>query len=167
MTKTTTRSMTIVFIAVGSLSALGCTQSIDGAKVETSIKETCTKNGLTLASITCPRDQKVQQGATFSCTSSSADGDAITWEVTQTDAAGAVDFRGTGIMDEQKLGDQIEPQLKEKVGSAIDMKCPTKWIVAKAGAKFSCDATVEGKATPVDCLFSDDSKYNCQLHSGS
>jgi hypothetical protein len=147
-----------------ALTALGCSQSIDGKKVEASITETSAQKGITLASVTCPASTPIQQGGTFTCSSKTSDGAAISWDVTQKDGAGSVDFSSTTLMDEKKLGDLVEPQLKAQAGGSIDLMCPSKWIVAAPGAKFSCEASVEGKPVTVDCTFGEGTNYSCQVN---
>jgi hypothetical protein len=165
MTKTLNRSAIVGLSAAAlAFAALACNPMIDGSKVESTIKDTSSQKGITLTTITCPKDQKVQAGATFTCPSTTSDGDAIAWEVTQKDGAGNVDFKAPNVMDQQKLGDLVEPQLKESAGGAIDMKCPSKWLVPKAGLKFSCDAALDGKPATVDCVFGDGTKYDCKMH---
>jgi hypothetical protein len=166
MTKTLASSfMGGLCATVLSIAALACTPMIDGSKVESTIKDTGGQKGITLTTITCPKDQKVQAGATFTCPSTTSDGDSIAWEVTQKDGAGNVDFKAPNVMDQQKLGDLVEPQLTASAGGAIDMKCPSKWIVPKTGAKFSCDATLADKPATVDCTFGEGTNYDCKLHA--
>jgi hypothetical protein len=151
---------TAAFLAAA---AVGCTPMIDGPGLEKQIKDKSAQNGLTLASVSCPTGQKAQQGATFTCTSTTSDGDTITWNVTQTDNQGNVDYKTQQVQDAKNLGDQVEPQLKANSGNTVDMKCDSKWIVLKAGAKFTCDATVDGNPGKVVCTFSDDKNYDCKL----
>lgn len=151
-------------VAAMTFAALACTRSLDTKKAQEVIKTGAAAKGVTLTDVSCPASVKAEKGAGFTCNSKSADGDAITWDCTQKDDDGDFDFRSTQVMDQQKLGDLVEPQLSSKVGGAIDMKCPDKWIVAKPGAKFSCDATVGGTAKKVDCVFGEGTHYDCQLH---
>lgn len=165
MTSSHTRYLSTALGAVAlSLAALACTPQLDGKTVESTIKDECAKNALTLSSTTCPATIKAQSGATFSCTSSTSDGDAITWEVTQKDNAGHFEFKSPAVMDQKKLGDDVEPQLTASAGGPIDSKCPAKWMVARPGAKFTCDASVSGKAVSVDCVFGEGTKYSCHMH---
>ena len=147
-----------------ALFAAGCTRTLDPDKVQAGIKDECTKQGVTLSSVSCPAGIKAEQGTVFKCTSKTEAGADVTWDVTVKSPNGDYDFKSLQVMDQQKLGDQVEPLLAQKVGGPIDMKCPSKWIVATPGAKFSCDATVGGSAKTVDCVFGEGTKYDCQLH---
>ncbi len=50
------------------------------------------QTGVGLTSISCPDDTPIEQGNTFQCTATAADGQTLTMQVTQTDDAGRVNW---------------------------------------------------------------------------
>jgi hypothetical protein len=141
-----------------ALGALASNKTIDNSTVENTIKSGASDKGITLSTISCPQGQKAQSGGTFNCTSTTSDGTAITWNITLKNDQGELEYKATNVLDEQKIGDDIEPKMKASTGGKpFDMKCPSKWIVSKKGATFECDATLDGQATKSTCTFTDDS----------
>jgi hypothetical protein len=66
--------------------------TLDASQVEEQILAELQDAGSPVTAVTCPDDVAAQEGGTFTCTGTAADG---TWtlEVAQTDDAGALTFR--------------------------------------------------------------------------
>ncbi len=80
-----------VVIAIAALALAGCSQVLDEEKLEAEIsggiEEQTEATGV---SVDCPSDVPLEEGDTFTCSATSADGDVGEVQVTQTDAEGNV-----------------------------------------------------------------------------
>jgi hypothetical protein len=71
-----------VLLAALALTSIGCTKTIDGAKLEKHIAEELEKQAkVKPKSVTCPKDQVEKEGGTFACSASLDDGTNIPIEV--------------------------------------------------------------------------------------
>lgn len=76
-----------------ALVAGGCTKSLDTSSLETTLQsQAATQLGLDDLTVSCPDNVKVESGATFDCTATSADA-GFTLTVTQTDEQGTVTWK--------------------------------------------------------------------------
>jgi Domain of unknown function (DUF4333) len=80
-----------VVIVMAALALTGCTQVLDEeeleAEISSGIEEQTEATGVT---VNCPSDVPLEEGNTFTCSATSADGDVGEVQVTQTDAEGNV-----------------------------------------------------------------------------
>ncbi len=145
---------------------------IDHRKVETAITDGLKANGITMRAVTCPADMPLKQGAGFQCTGIDPDGQNITFNVTEKDNHGTVEWTLVGtLVDEQEVTDLYEPKFSAIVHKTIDIQCPKKRIIAIKGTRLTCDATVNGapatingKLAKVECNFIDDiGNINCAI----
>ena len=86
-----------VLLVVPALLAVGCAKQIDTNKAERSIKaglQNKASNGLTIASVTCPKDVAVKKGATFTCAVKGSNGRTAKVTVVQHDDKGNVTYSG-------------------------------------------------------------------------
>jgi Domain of unknown function (DUF4333) len=91
------RPLLVVSVLVAGLAMTGCTKKIDTSKAERSIKaglESKARNGVTIASVTCPSDVKAQKGNNFACTVTASNGKTAKVTVVQTDDNGNVTYSG-------------------------------------------------------------------------
>lgn len=103
---TTNRSRGIVMssaaLALGlGLALTGCSVSVGGldmAKAQTEIaKGIEEQTGATGVAVTCPESAPLEQGNTFTCTATTADGQTATVTVTQTDDQGNINWEVTDV----------------------------------------------------------------------
>lgn len=114
---------------------------LDDKKIEASIRSEFKSQGVDIKNIDCPENRPLKEGDEFECKVKDDDGDDLTIKVEQTDAHGSIKWKLDGkILDMDKVGDMLEP----KVGSDVDVQCPSKKIVLIEGKKFSCKYSKNG-----------------------
>jgi hypothetical protein len=135
----------IVPLAALALFVAGC-MNLDAKKLEDNIRDTLKDKGVTLKSLTCPKDRKMKNGDKFTCDGETDDGDKVVFDVEQTSSSGDIKWNLRGaIIQADDLGDSIET----KIGENADVKCPDKAMILPKGKKITCDVTVEGKKDKV------------------
>ena len=83
--------------AVALAAACSTTLLLNNDNLQTEIAKWIQDNyGLT-ATVTCPDDRPIKQGDVFQCQAATSDGQQVTFEVTQTDSAGHVNFRVVSV----------------------------------------------------------------------
>jgi hypothetical protein len=126
--------------AAGLAAALalgGCSTEIDAAKGEKLIRRAVTAQvGAKVRSVTCPKGLTAKKGATFRCRVVGADGSSGQVTVTERDDKGKVSIDAP-FLHVGEVEDQIEADLKQKVGDDVTLRCPEIVVVAK-GDRFSC-----------------------------
>jgi hypothetical protein len=93
------RPLLVVTVLVAGLGLVACAadKKIDANKAERSIKsglESKARNGVVIASVTCPSSIKVAKGNNFACTVTAKNGKTAKVTVTQTDGKGNVTYSG-------------------------------------------------------------------------
>jgi hypothetical protein len=89
----------------GGLLLLACTDQLDTAKLEDEITDGYEEQlGIALEEISCP-DRDIEEGDEFECEGTDADGDEITFTVTQEDDEGNVvwavsEVNGESVLEE-------------------------------------------------------------------
>jgi hypothetical protein len=131
---------------------VACKQQLDHERLVASIKDgTATKN-LKLAALTCPSDRPVKAGDTFTCTGTTADNQPVSFDVTQKDDAGNVQWELRGmILDAAMIKSDIVPQL----GSGFSLDCPFTATVTKIGDVTTCHVAKDGARGKLDITMDD------------
>ena len=80
-------------VAGAVLSACTMTLSLNADQLEQAITTGIAEQMGVTVTVECPDDRPMQQGDVFTCTATTAEGESRTVEVTQTDAAGNVNWR--------------------------------------------------------------------------
>lgn len=139
-------SLVGLMLAAGSGAlASGCTIQAD--MVEDSIKDELKKKDVEVDKITCPKGEKLKDGATFECKGTSDQGDDFVVKVKQTDSKGSIKWDLEGrIVDPEEFADDA----KKNLGFKVD--CGKKKFIAVKGTKMKCKA--DGKTATV--TFKDD-----------
>ena len=75
------------------LAGCGTTLTLNDDNLEAAITTWIADQGSGDATVTCPDDRPLQQGDTFQCVATFADGSTVTLQVTQTDNAGNVTWQ--------------------------------------------------------------------------
>ena len=72
-----------------------CTCTLDHEKIESHIREKVKERGVTLKSITCPKDRKIAAGDKFECDIEADNGEKGKVAVEQTDDKGSIKWEVT------------------------------------------------------------------------
>jgi Domain of unknown function (DUF4333) len=91
------RIAVVLVVPMVALAGAGCSEQIDTAKAERSIKtgiESKTSGGVPVRSVSCPKDVEVKKGKSFDCTVTGTNGKKATITVVQTDDKGNVTYSG-------------------------------------------------------------------------
>jgi len=85
-------------LAFAAVLFAGCGNSavLDNDKLQQVIADGLQQQAGVTAVVTCPDNQPIQQGQSFQCSATTADGTNLTIQVTQTDNAGNVNWQVVG-----------------------------------------------------------------------
>jgi hypothetical protein len=137
----------ILLLACSTLALSGCSQTLDEAKVESSIKEGITSQaGLVVESVSCPKDVKIEADATFQCQAKTEKNDSFPVDVKQKDDKGNVAWNLSGLMPLAKVEQEIQQGVEKKLELKVTADCGGKVKVVRSGDTFECKVTDgEGK----------------------
>ena len=142
-------------LSMTALTSVGCGAKVGKPELETKIKEYLKTEKMDARSVTCPDAMDVKQGGKVDCKSVDADGNEGVVKVTFGTDTSDIE---TEIVNIKAVGDSQEAALSAD-GPKVDVTCPEKSLFLKAGLKFTCDATLDGKAgSKVELVFGDDKK---------
>jgi hypothetical protein len=152
-----TGAIAVSLAAAGLLFLSGCSTSIDVDTLEQSVQ---TGLGEQLGgewTVQCPDSMEVQAGLTTNCMATSADGEAIDVNVTQTDDQGNVTWEvPSSGLDVATLESSVAAELGAQVGGEWTVQCPDD-IPMQEGLTANCDATdADGQSTMIDITQTDD-----------
>lgn len=139
----------MVVLAVAGLLA-GCSSSLDGNSIEGQIADGMATQAGGTWTVTCPSDIPIEQGATFTCEATGADGSISTITVTQDDADGNVTWTSDlTALDMGTIETGVAAELGTQVGGTWTVTCP-ETVDIGAGKTFTCDAASDdGQTTPI------------------
>jgi len=138
--------------------SVGCTLTVDHAEVEKVVKEQLKTKNLELKTVTCPDKLTPKKGESVECTATDDEDVAGKIKLTWGDGT-KFDIEPQNAVGLESAGTQMSDSLSQQVNSKVTIKCPAKFIFAKEGRKFTCDATVEsfpGVEHKVDFTLKDD-----------
>lgn len=151
--------MSYVLRSVGVLAALalvGCTQMLDGKKLEETISAKLKGDKYPVSSVSCPADQPVKKDATFTC-KVKFEGD-LTVDVNIKQAGeGNVEWEAKGILLVSDFAKSVDKTVKGGSPTA-EVTCPTDKpvIVVKKDATLKCSVKIDGVAADYLVTFKDD-----------
>lgn len=139
----------VVVLAAAALLA-GCSKSLDGSSIESQIADGLSSQAGGTWTVSCPSDIPAEQGATFTCTATGADGTTSTITVTQDDADGNVTWKSDiSGLDLSKVESGVAESLGQQVGGTWTVTCPDSVDIG-VGKTFTCDAADDtGQTTPI------------------
>lgn len=128
------------------LASIGCSKSIDQAKLQTTITDKIGSDyGITLAEVTCPKDQKAKSGDTFQCSATTDAGVAVTFDIEQTNDDGAVTFTSNDVFaTPEGLTDGVKGLLTAAGTTDATVTCPNGAVAPGGNGSISCKATSPG-----------------------
>lgn len=127
----------------------GCTNYIDGEKVESAISTGLQKQtGLEIKGVTCPEKEPIEADATFQCDVTVSDDQTFKADVTQQDKKGNVIWDAQaglntlkGLIDNDLLAKQISAGILEQTEIEVTTDCGGRFRVATKGKTFTCTTT--------------------------
>lgn len=90
------RPVAVLGFAAALLVGCNTTLTLDNERLQDVIAQGLQEQAGVTAEVSCPDNRPIQQGDVFQCTAATSDGQNLTITVTQTDAAGNVNWQVTG-----------------------------------------------------------------------
>jgi Domain of unknown function (DUF4333) len=152
-----TGAIAVSLVAAGVLLLAGCSTSIDVDTLEQSVQTGLAEQLGGEWTVQCPDSMEVQAGLTTNCMATSAEGEAVDVNVTQTDDQGNVTWEvpATGI-DVAAVESSVAADLAAQVGGEWTVQCPDD-IPLEKGLTANCSATsADGQSTMIDVTQTDD-----------
>src|SRR4051794_33956976 len=133
--------------STGGTSTATATRTVDDAQVEQGIEKSLTTPDATATSASCPSDEPVEPGATFTCSVKWSYGATGKVKVTQKGAnqytytiqSGSVQIPGT------EVASQIEKDLAAQGVAGASVTCPTT-VIVKEDSPVTCNVSGAGGA---------------------
>ena len=156
------RRAALIPVALALVTLAGCTKHLNVDSVAPAITQGVSDQvGLTLASVTCPREPRpLAANDTFDCMGAVEGGGSLTIAVTQTDDTGNITWkvaRTDGLLDLGKVEGSIIAGLKSQAQVDAQVSCGGKWKAAGEGDTFDCQATApDGTPIPIAVTVTDD-----------
>lgn len=126
-----------------------CGQSLDTETIAQTIQDDVIKHGgVSLKSVTCPRNIKPEVDGTFECIGAIDTGYTFTIPVKQKDAQGTVtwDVPNTkGLLNVAKFETTIQEAVQGEIGSRPIIRCGDGFKPVKPGQVFECKVMVKEK----------------------
>ena len=134
--------------STGGTSTAAQTRTVDDAQVEQGIEQDLSTSSVKATSASCPSDEPVESGASFTCSVKFSNGATGKVKVTQKGAnrytytlqSGSVQIPGT------EVASQIEKDLAAQGVKNASVKCPTT-IIVKENSPVTCDVSGASGAT--------------------
>lgn len=145
---------------VGALALAGCSKKLDNSSVENGVKDKLAAEGVTVNSVSCPKDRDVKQGDTFECTVNVDGGQALTVTLEQTDDKGTLSIDvGRQVVDGAAIASQLETQLATG-STTVTVTCPPAPIVPGGNGSFECTAVSSDGSTSTLVLTAKDGQVD-------
>lgn len=132
-----------IVLGVIGVAFVGCTRSLEPAKIEEAIKsEVVKQGGGSLKSVICPNQIRPQAGSSFECVGVLDSGNGFVIPVKQQDDRGTLVWdvpSVRGLINMAKLQTEFERGLKSEIGQAsIDCGTTHPYRAVKPGESFEC-----------------------------
>lgn len=157
----------IALLLLGALAVSACSASIGGKNYDASkVEDFLVKSqegkigGLTLGKATCPKDVKIVEGVTFTCTLVIADADApykVTITNVDKDKANIHAAPAKALISVAAANAFVQKNLKDSAaGATVDCsEGGQKLIISDPGDKIACKVSLGGQSDTVDLLVKD------------
>ncbi len=147
--RVTKRAMVAPAAAAAAVAMVACAQSLDTAKLQSSIQSKLGEVDLKADSITCPSSIEAKAGNNFECTAT-VKGVPVKVSVTQKDDQGNVSYDiGSEVFSTEKVVPAVESYFKDQGATAVTVTCPKGVVVAGGNGDFTCTATADGQGYTV------------------
>jgi hypothetical protein len=141
-----------ILTALAGFILSGCGRSLNTETIAQTIQDDVIKQGgVSLKSVTCPRNVKLEAESTFECIGTIDTGYTFTIPVKQKDAQGTVtwDVPNTkGLLNVAKFETLIQEAVQGEIGSRPIINCGDGFKPIKPGQVFECKITVKEKPNP-------------------
>ena len=141
------RSVLLVF---GVLLLAACSKTLDDDRVAQSIQQDVIKQGgISLKTVTCPKNVKPEAGQSFECIGETDTGYTFTIPVKQQDAQGNLLWdvpNAKGLLNLAKFETIVQASVQSEIGSRPLIRCGGTYKAVKPGQTFEC--AVDVKPTP-------------------
>jgi len=155
------KPITMAALAAGALAMAACgndsdtntaessssapTRTVDDSAVESGIKQQLSTSSTDVTSVKCPSDEKVEKGATFTCSATWSNGATGKVKVTQNGGnrytyapvSGSVQIPGATVEKE------LQAQLAKEGAPNATVNCPDN-IIVKLDSPVTCDVSGAG-----------------------
>jgi hypothetical protein len=137
---------------LATVSLVGCGSSattLDSARVERAIANSILRERNLYTMVTCPSKVPQQAGHVFTCTAH-LDVGTYPIAVTETNGSGHVRYenqRPLVVLDTRQVQRAISASLLHQRRLRSTVRCPAE-VLQQAGLKFTCSASVNGRAYP-------------------
>lgn len=139
-----------VLLALGLVLLAACSETIDRDRLAQSIQQDVIKQGgVSLKTVTCPKNIKPEAGQTFECLGETDTGYTFTIPVKQKDDQGNVIWdmpNAKGLLNLAKFETLIQAAMQSEIGSRPIIRCGGTYKAVKPGQTFEC--AVDVKAPP-------------------
>jgi len=125
---------------VGVFALTGCGKKLDNSSVENGVRDKLAAEGVTVTSVSCPKDREVKKGDTFECTVAVSSGQTLNVTLEQTDDSGTLSIDvANQVVDGKAIATQLEGQLTSGSNS-VTVTCPPAPIAPGGNGSFECTA---------------------------
>jgi ornithine carbamoyltransferase len=152
-----TGAIAVAIATAGVMLLSGCSTTIDVGTLESSVQTGLAEQLGGEWTVQCPDSMEVQAGLTTNCMATSAAGETLEVNVTQTDDQGNVTWEvpQTGL-DIDKLETGVAAEIAAQVGGEWTVTCPDD-IPMEKDLTANCEATsADGQSTMINVTQTDD-----------
>ena len=139
-----------VLLTLGVLLLTACSKTLDHERVAQSIQQDVIKQGgVSLKTVTCPKNVKPEAGQTFECIGETDAGYTFTIPVKQQDAQGNFLWdvpNAKGLLNLAKFETIVQQSVQGEIGSRPLIRCGGVYKAVKPGQTFEC--AIDVKPTP-------------------
>ncbi|PSB25341.1 DUF4333 domain-containing protein [Stenomitos frigidus] len=136
-----------VLLTLGVLLLSACGKTLDDDRVAQSIQQDVIKQGgVSLKTVTCPKNIKPEAGQSFECIGETDTGYTFTIPVKQQDAQGNVLWdvpNAKGLLNLAKFETIVQESVQGEIGSRPLIRCGGIYKAVKAGQTFECAIEVK------------------------
>lgn len=136
-----------VVLTFGVLLLTACSKTLDRDHIAQSIQQDVIKQGgLSLKTVTCPKNIKPEAGQTFECVGETDVGYTFTIPVKQQDAQGNLLWyvpNAKGLLNLAKFETIVQESVQSEIGSRPLIRCGGTYKAVKPGQTFECAIDVK------------------------
>lgn len=142
----------IGFWAIGTLALSSCSKTLNGQEIERAIATDLSQRGrLSIQSLTCPKDIKLEQGKSFECVGQLEPEGGFYVVVTQQDNQGKVSWvvpSSWRLLNLAQLESEFQQKLQEQNQNVLKVDCGGIFRPTQVGDSFECQLQRKQPANP-------------------
>ncbi len=135
-------------VVVGLVALPACSKLLEVGSLETEIRESVIRQGgLSLKTVTCPKDVPLEAGRAVDCVGELDSGELFAIPARQTDAPGKVEWdvpNTKGLLNLVKLETLFQETLQTNAGKSLTIECGQGYRSVKPGESFECQIKPSG-----------------------